>query len=55
MEQPLRYRLSEAEKSALLVEQAAMTERLAARSAEVEALVRSSKRNRNCRFRMVRP
>jgi transposase len=55
MEQLLRYRLSEAAKGALLVEQAALTERSAARIAELEALVRSSKRNRNSRFRMVRP
>ena len=34
MEKPPRYRLSEAEKDALLVEQAALIERLAARVAE---------------------
>ncbi|QQP87460.1 IS66 family transposase (plasmid) [Skermanella sp. TT6] len=39
MEKPPRYRLSEAEKDALLVEQAALIERLAARVAELEALV----------------
>ncbi|KAA1052425.1 hypothetical protein FH063_004756, partial [Azospirillum argentinense] len=36
---PPRYRLSEAEKDALLAEQAALIERLAARIAELEALV----------------
>ena len=39
MEKPPRYRLSEAAKDALLVEQAALIERLAARVAELEALV----------------
>ena len=39
MEKPPRYRLSEAEKDALLVEQAALIARLAARVAELEALV----------------
>ena len=39
MEKPPRYHLSEAEKDALLVEQAALIERLAARVAELEALV----------------
>ena len=39
MEKPPRYRLSEAEKDVLLVEQAALIERLAARVAELEALV----------------
>ena len=36
---PLRYRLSEAEEDALLAEQAALIERMAARIAELEALV----------------
>ena len=36
---PPRYRLSEAEKDALLLEQAALIERLATRVAELEALV----------------
>jgi transposase len=36
---PPRYRLSDAEKDALLVEQAALIERMAARIAELEALV----------------
>lgn len=39
METPPRYRLNEAEKDALLLEQAALIERLAARVAELEALV----------------
>jgi transposase len=39
MDKPPRYRLSEAEKDALLLEQAALIERLAARVAELEALV----------------
>jgi transposase len=39
MEKTPRYRLSEAEKDALLVEQAALIERLAARVGELEALV----------------
>ena len=39
MEKPPHYRLSEAEKDALLVEQAALIERLVGRIAELEALV----------------
>ncbi|GAA4246856.1 hypothetical protein GCM10022293_00090 [Azospirillum formosense] len=39
MRVPLRYRLNEAEKDALLIEQAALIERMAARIAELEALV----------------
>ena len=41
---PPRYRLSEAEKDALLAEQAALIERLAARIAELEALVGKPKK-----------
>jgi hypothetical protein len=39
MGKPPRYRLSEAEKNALVLEHAALIERLAARVAELEALV----------------
>ncbi len=39
MEKPPRYRLSEAEKNDLLLAQEEMIERLAARVAELEALV----------------
>lgn len=41
---PPRYRLSDAEKDALLLEQAALIERLAARIAELEALVGKPKK-----------
>lgn len=41
---PPRYHLSEAEKEALLLEQAALIERLAARVAELEALVGKPRR-----------
>lgn len=41
---PPRYRLSEAEKDALLAEQAALIERMAARIAELEALVGKPKK-----------
>ena len=41
---PPRYRLSDAEKDALLVEQAALIERMAARIAELEALVGKPKK-----------
>ena len=41
---PPRYRLSEAEKDALLLEQAALIERMAARIAELEALVGKPKK-----------
>jgi len=41
---PPRYRLSEAEKDALLLEQAALIERLAARVAELEALIGKPKK-----------
>ena len=41
---PPRYRLSDAEKDALLFEQAALIERLAARIAELEALVGKPKK-----------
>ena len=41
---PPRYRLSEAEKDALLIEQAALIERLAARIAELEALLAQPKK-----------
>lgn len=44
MKEPPRYRLSEAEKDALLVEQAALIERLVARVAELEALVGKPKK-----------
>lgn len=44
MKEPRRYRLSEAEKDALLVEQAALIERLVARVAELEALVGKPKK-----------
>ena len=44
MKEPSRYRLSEAEKDALLVEQAALIERLVARVAELEALVGKPKK-----------
>ena len=44
MTEPPRYRLSETEKDALLVEQAALIERLAARVAELEALVGKPKK-----------
>ena len=39
MAPPFRYRLSDREKDALLTEQAALIERLAARVAELEALL----------------
>src|SRR5512143_1308920 len=45
MTEPPRYRLSEAEKDALLVGQAARIERLAARVAELEALVGKLKKS----------
>jgi len=41
---PPRYRLSDAEKDALLIEQAALIERLAARVAELEALLAKPKK-----------
>lgn len=44
MKVPSRYRLSEAEKDALLLEQAALIERLAARISELEALVGKPKK-----------
>lgn len=44
MDTPPRYRLSDAEKDVLLVEQAALIERLAARVAELEALVGKPKK-----------
>jgi len=44
MKEPPRYRLSDAEKDALIVEQAALIERLVARVAELEALVGKPKK-----------
>ena len=44
MPPPFRYRLSDREKDALLTEQAALIERLAARVAELEALLAKPKK-----------
>ncbi len=44
MKLPIRYRLTEAEKDALLMEQAALIERMAARIAELEAALTKPKK-----------
>jgi transposase len=44
MTPPFRYRLSDREKDALLTEQAALIERLAARVKELEALLAKPKK-----------
>jgi transposase len=45
MKTPIRYRLSEAEKDALLMEQAALIERMAARISELEAALSKPKKS----------